>query len=219
MKKILIILLCIFVVGCSAKKEEKNISGGWDITKLDKISIKEDELKIFNNANEDKELKPIVLLAKQVVSGTNYMFLCQKDNKYKIVVVYNNLENISTIKSITDFDITKYTNENKEINKKESVGSFDVVLNKNIKLDEKTQKIFDEASEKITGTTYYPIAVLGKQTVSGTNYALLAFGTPSTKELVNNTNTGVYILTLYEDLHGTCEIVSSSYIDLSKYNK
>ena len=71
----------------------------------------------------------------------------------------------------------------------------------------------------MVGATYKPIALLGTQLVSGTNYALLAFGTPSTKELVNNTNTGVYILTLYEDLHGTCEIVSSSYIDLSKYNK
>ena len=86
-------------------------------------------------------------------------------------------------------------------------------------LDEKTQKIFEKASEKLTGETYYPITVLGKQIVSGINYAVIAYGTPSTKELVNDSNTGVYILTLYEYLNGTCEIVSSSYVDLSEYNK
>ena len=88
-----------------------------------------------------------------------------------------------------------------------------------MKLDEKTQKIFDEASEKLTGTTYYPLTVLATQQVSGTNYAVIAYGTPSVKELVNDSTTGVYILTLYQDLKGTSEIVSSSYIDLSEYNK
>ena len=88
-----------------------------------------------------------------------------------------------------------------------------------MKLDEKTQKIFDEASEKLTGTTYYPLTVLATQVVSGTNYAVIAYGTPSTKELVNDSTTGVYILTLYQDLKGTSEIVASSYIDLTEYNK
>ena len=232
MKKILLVLLlCLCVVGCGKKtekkeeKREENLSGGWDIATEFETYIPMDAAELFYKAtnNESEQVFPIALLGKQVVSGTNYMFLVQKDNEYYVYVIYENLENELSITKKTKFELTKYTNENKALDSKASVGGWKVVVPEedipSMKLDEKTQKIFDEASEKLTGTTYYPLTVLGKQVVSGTNYAVIAYGTPSTKELVNDSTTGVYILTLYQDLKGTSEIVSSSYIDLTEYNK
>ena len=232
MKKILLVLLlCLCVVGCGKKaekkeeKKEENLSGGWEIATEFETYLPIKDAEIFYKATKDEseQVLPIALLGKQVVSGTNYMFLVQKDNEYYVYVIYENLENKLSITKKTKFELTKYTNENKELDSKASVGGWKVVVPEedipSMKLDEKTQKIFDEASEKLTGTTYYPLTVLATQVVSGTNYAVIAYGTPSTKELVNDSTTGVYILTLYQDLKGTSEIVASSYIDLTEYNK
>ena len=228
-KKLLLGLLSLALLtmsGCGKKEEKKEpLSGGWEIITESESYLPIDAAQLFykTTAEENEQVLPIALLGKQVVSGINYMFLVQKENEYYVYIIYENLENKTSITSKSKFDLTKYTNENKSVDSKELVGGFKVEVPDedipSMKLDEKTQEIFEKASEKLTGTTYYPIAVLAKQIVSGTNYAVLAYGVPSTKELVNNSNTGVYILTLYEDLNGNCEIVSSSWIDLSEYNK
>lgn len=49
-------------------------------------------------------------------------------------------------------------------------------------LDENTQPVFEKATETLNGITYYPLTVLGKQVVAGTNYAVIAYGTLSTKD-------------------------------------
>ena len=231
MSKKLVLLLVVFatlfiMTGCEKKSENKGqLLGGWEITTEFDSYLPKAAAELFNKTakEENEQLIPIALLGKQIVSGTNYMFLVQKDNEYYVYVIYENLENKSSITIRSKFDLSKYVNENREIDSKELVGGWKVEVPEkdiqNMKLDEKTQKIFEKASEKLAGTTYYPLAVLGKQIVSGTNYAVIAYGAPSTKELVNDSNTAVYILTLYEDLNGTCEIVSSSYMDLSEYNK
>ena len=231
MKKKIVLGLLVFValfimIGCGKKMENKRpILGGWEISTKFNSYLPKEAANLFNKtvASEKEKVTLVALLGKQVVSGTNYMFLVQKEEEYYVYIIYENLENKTAITSRNKFDLTKYTNEDKEIDSKELSGGWRVEVPeediKSMKLDEKTQKIFEKASEKITGATYYPLTVLGKQIVSGTNYAVIAYGTPSTKELVNDSNTGVYILTLYEDLSGNCEIVSSSYIDLSEYNK
>ena len=223
MKKVLTVFLImsfIIITGCNEKKEtkkEKNV-GGWGTVLTEKQTIMSEEiLNIFNEAKEnynDKDLKVVALLAEQVVSGKNYMFLAKTNNAYKIVVVYNDLEGKSKITSVENFDYTKFTNEDIANNSKELSGGWIVnIPSKPIMLDEKIQGIFDDAVSKVTGIMYYPIAVLGKQNVSGTNYAVLCYAKPD-----NNTNS-IYLITLYEDLNNTHEIVSQAYVDLSKYNK
>ena len=231
MNKKIVLGLLVFVIlftmtGCGKKEENKEqLSVGWKIATEFESYLPIESVNLFykTTTEANEQVIPIALLGKQVVSGTNYMFLVQKDNEYYVYIIYKNLENKTSITNRTKFDLTKYTHENKLIDSKTLVGGWKVeVVEEDIQsmtLDEKTQKIFEKASEKLTGETYYPITVLGKQIVSGINYAVIAYGTPSTKELVNDSNKGVYILTLYEDLNGTCEIISSSYIDLSEYNK
>lgn len=232
MKKIFLglfaLTLSLFMVGCA--NEENNgtkLSGGWelDITNTN-ASIPDDAQEAFNNAlinYTGMSFEPVALLGKQVVAGTNYMFLCKAtpvvpnaETTYKVVVVYNNLENKATISKVSDFNFTKYVNEDiMPDNSQLSGGWYTEMPEEEIDLEEKVQTAFDNATNKLVGATYKPIAVVGHQVVSGTNYAVLCYGSLATA----NENSGVYILTLYEDLNKTQEIVSVAYIDLSEFNK
>lgn len=213
----LLIIVCLLTVGCGKKEEVKeNIVGGWEIDGTREMAIFDnDALEAYKRAN-DKGYQLVALLGKQVVSGTNYMFLVKDAGNYKVVVVYNNLENKSTITSVSDFDITKYVNEDISYKDESVVGGWYVDIPAgDIMIDSEIQSIFNEAMEKIQGAYYKPLGVLAHQVVSGTNYAVLAYGRINTTE----ENSGVYILTLYKDLNGTSEIVSSAYVNLSEYNK
>lgn len=227
MKKILLVLLvCLCVVGCGKKTEKKEVkptTDSWNIPTEFETYLPLDEADLFYKAtmNESEFPFPVALLGKQVVSGTNYMFLVQKDSEYYVYVIYQNLEKNLSITSKKKFDLTKYTNENKKMDTKTLAGGWEVELIKDdipsMRLDDKTQKIFEEASSKITDKKFYPLTVLATQQVSGTNYAVIAYGTDKVEN--SNSTNGVYILTLYKDLKGTSEIVSISNIDLSDYNK
>ena len=94
MKK-LIILIVFLIVGCTAKT---------------KIPIPNENLipdiaeEAFDRANNGSYEK-VALLATQLVSGTNYMFLVKNNEEWKIVVVYNTFDNKSEIKSVKPFNI------------------------------------------------------------------------------------------------------------------
>jgi hypothetical protein len=227
---VIILAVLAIVVGCTKKEDEKvlndNKVGGWEIVlDTEKSQIEEDAEKAFNDATTayvGMDYEVVALLGKQVVAGTNYMFLAkgtpvvpEGTASYKIVVVYRDLEGKSSITKVNDFDYTKYTNKEKSYeNENLSGGWYTEVPNSTIKLDERVQNSFDAAQEKLVGITYYPIAVLGKQIVSGTNYAVLCYGKLSTA----NADTGVFLVTLYEDLDNNAELISSSHIDLADYN-
>ena len=228
---VLVLMICVALVGCGKKKEDNKKqgkkTGGWDIVLTDKqAEIPQEAKDAFNRALEQydgMDFELVALLGKQVVAGTNYMFLCKgkpvvPDAKetYKIVVIYNNLENKANVSSVTDFDYTKYVNEDISYKNENVVGGWYVEIpSKGVVLDDKVQTIYDNALEKLVGATYTPIAVVGKQVVSGTNYALLAYGKMATAD----ENSGIYLLTLYEDLNGTDEVVSVAYIDLGNLTK
>lgn len=224
MKKILLVLvLSLCIVGCGKKKEVKPKVGGWKIPSQFETYLPLDASELFYQAtlNESEQAFPVALLGKQVVSGTNYMFLVQSNNEYYVYVIYQNLENKLSITSKKKFDLEKYTNVDKKMDNKDIVGGWSVEIKKedipSMILEEKTQKIFEEAADKITDKKFYPLTVLATQQVSGTNYAVIAYGTDKVEN--SNSTNGVYILTLYKDLKGTSEIVSISNIDLSDYNK
>ena len=224
MKKILLVLvLSLCIVGCGKKKEVKPKVGSWKIPSQFETYLPLDASELFYQAtlNESEQAFPVALLGKQVVSGTNYMFLVQSNNEYYVYVIYQNLENKLSITSKKKFDLEKYTNVDKKMDNKDIVGGWSVEIKKedisSMILEEKTQKIFEAAADKITDKKFYPLTVLATQQVSGTNYAVIAYGTDKVEN--SNSTNGVYILTLYKDLKGTSEIVSISNIDLSDYNK
>ena len=58
-----------------------------------------------------------------------------------------------------------------------------------------------------------PVALLGTQIVSGTNYRILCSGTTVTADPV----TSLYVVDVYEDLQGAAEVKDIQLIDLTKY--
>ncbi len=214
-KKIFVIALCVLLL-CGCKKEKEKVAS-WDVNLSGNTAyIEEEDLEVFNKAN-DRGYELVGLLAKQVVSGTNYMFLVKDDGMYKVVVVYNNLEGNVRISHVNEFDFSKYTNEQIDYKSNDAVGSWfvEIPADTGITFDSKVQSIYEDAVSKLSDVTYKPIALLGTQLVSGTNYAVLAYGYFN----LPYDNSGIYVLTVYEDLNGTREVVSSAFVDLSEYNK
>lgn len=235
----LAVVLCLTITACGKEKEEEkeneevetgeniHMVGGWETVLTDKqVGLEEAEIKIFNDAKEKYtglKIEPVALLGKQLVAGTNYMFLAKgtpivqnPTTSYKIVVVYNDLQGKSSITSVLDFDFSKYTNKNVDYNSNDVVGGWTVEApgKLNVLDDEEVSSAWEKVTKTLTGMSYNPIAVVGKQLVSGTNYAVLCYGKAST----NGNTEGVYLLTLYKDLEGKEEIVSHAYINLADFN-
>ena len=244
MRKVLLITAIIAALtiglfaltGCENKDVENVVNelsqtqlvGGWE-TKLtnEQVNLNEEALKIFTEARNKYtalELDPVALIAQQVVAGTNRMYLAKGYQKgepanalYEMVKVYTDLANNSSITEVCEFDYSEYTNVNVEGNEDILAGGWTVsVPTKGAKLEEKVQAIFDKATSTITGVTYYPIALVGKQLVAGTNYAILCYATPSTGEEVRGT---INLVTIYEDLTGTATVTSQAYVNLANFNK
>ena len=227
MKKSLLIFLilitcCFAVMGCTKeerkKQEEEPIVGGWDVEITEtQATIEKEALDAFERAisKEEKKYRPVALLGKQIVAGTNYMFLAVEEEKsYRMITIYNDLQNESEILYNNPIDFTKYMNQEISYNEINAVaGGWNIDLpEQGEELDIEVKLAFENAVKKLPDATYYPITVVGRQLVSGTNYAVLCLGKV-------NENTGAYILTLYVDLNDKQEITSSAYIDLTEYTK
>ena len=78
-----------------------------------------------------------------------------------------------------------------------------------LKDNEEVNAAFKKALEGFTGVSYEPIAYLGSQVVSGTNYAILCFEKASTA----SSETKLSIVTVYEDLEGHAEILSTEEVE------
>ena len=208
-------IISILLVGCGIRENSKS---NWKLDITDsKQELPKDIEKIFDEAKSkyDGELDYVALLAKQVVAGTNYMFLCKDENNYKIAVVYNNLEGVSEITHVNDFDPLEYVNKSYEVVNENLAGGWYVDIPEEAMDISSIKKYFDKATETLTGAAYYPIAVLGHQDKKGTSYALLCYGEGSYSGSVS----GIYMLTLYVNEKDKPEIVSIAGIDLKEYNK
>lgn len=74
------------------------------------------------------------------------------------------------------------------------------------------QAVFDRATEGYVGVDLMPVCVLGTQVVAGTNYAYLCLGTSAAED----PEAGWYVVVVYEDLAGTCEVSSVEEVDVSE---
>ena len=217
---LLIVVLCVFLVGCGTKDEEKeekkDESDEWVVSMTSNSQMLEDNIvNAFNNANKDNKYKMVALLAKQVVAGTNYMFLCSEGNEYKVVVVYNDLQNNSSITKVSDLDINKLEQSNNDFNAEVLEGGWTVEIpGKPMELSEDVQRLFDSATEKLVGASYYPIVEIAHQKISTNNHLILCYGRLSDQ----NGSTGIVVMTLIgNDTNGKV-LKSISYVDLKEYN-
>ena len=214
-------ILCILAVGCGKKESNKKWETNLEVKQL---SMSNEATGAFNKAtkNSDKKYEAVALLATQVVSGTNYMFLAIEDNSnYKILVIYNDLSNKASIIYNNSFDYTKYTSKNIEFKKEEIVGGWSVfnspLLFSTLKIyfDSNIPKGFADAVNSLENVDYYPIAVMGQLDEDGKKYAILCFG--SNKETGNDKE--VFLVTYHEKSEDKHEIISSAYVDLKDFAK
>ena len=95
-------------------------------------------------------------------------------------------------------------------------GGWAVADNSAVELPEEVQKAFDKALETLTGSynEVTPIAYIGKQIVAGTNYAVLYRVTYADEKVP----AGLVVMTVYEDLDGNAELLSSEEFSIADYN-
>ena len=219
---LLVIVTCITSISCG-KKDNQNDNKDWIIDNMENEVMLDDDVRntfdIAVKEYKEIELKPVALLAQQVVSGTNYMFLSvgklEEMPVYKVLVVYKNLEGVISLTHVSDFDVKKYVNENNSLTIDNLIGGWQTnIPGKPFYINEKVQKYFDKATEKIVGVSYFPITILAHQDNSKTNYAVLCYGRIQNQ----NQTEGIYVLTLHIDENDKSEITSIAAVDLKQFN-
>ena len=176
------------------------VVGGW--TKADSPEITEEYKKMFETLNSTlagAQYEPVALLETQVVSGTNYRFLCRitatvPDAKpyYAVVDVYKNLKDEVSIINSVDSKVEAPTQQ--------LAGGY--TEPKSMQMTDEAKKAFDKATETLTGMSYEPLLLVGSQVVAGTNYRIFCKATASTE----GTDQRYAFLTIYADLKGNATV-------------
>lgn len=117
MKKLFAFVLAVlFVFGAMFAMAEPML-GGWTVSEDNEIT---DEMKdVFDKVMEGLvgvDYEPIALLGTQLVSGTNFCFLCRGTVVYPgaapqlmLVFIYRDLEGNASVTSIQELDIAQFT--------------------------------------------------------------------------------------------------------------
>ena len=95
-------------------------------------------------------------------------------------------------------------------------GGWAVADNTAVELPEEVQEAFDKALETLTGSysEVTPIAYIGRQVVSGTNYAVLYRVTYADEKAP----AGLVVLTVYKDLEGNATLLSANDFSIADCN-
>lgn len=221
---IMLIMTCLLITGCGKQEnviEERNIVGGWDIDVPTKqLEIPDNIKELFDSATSSYNkmtLTPISLIGTQVVSGTNYMFLCKgedsKTTKWVLVTIYLDPSNNAEVKNVKYLNLNKYVNVNTDSTNTQTLGGWSVYKGIVSNLDTNIEEVFNKAVSDNEKMAYIPIALLGEQIVAGTNYAVLALG----QSLDNPDAYSINVLTIYSKLDGTASLTSSAYVPLGQY--
>lgn len=215
----LVLLLVFSLAACGGQKKEpgSEVIGGYTVPeKLTDSELAGDVAAVFEEAckNSDKTLTPAALLGTQVVAGTNYAFLCTEDGKPSVAIIFEGIAGKAEVASVKELDVAAYTGKDAEAGNELLEGGFAVTeaVTAN-KIDDNAQKALDTAVEGLVGMNYEPVALLGTQVVSGTNYAILCKGTPVTPDAVS----ALYVVTVYAGLDGKAEISSSAALNLADF--
>ena len=192
--------------------EEMSVAGGWSMNE-GHFSPKDNQeaMKAFEKATNGLTgyyYEVISVLGSQVVSGTNYAYLCKgkmvvpdASPEYLLLYVYEDLSGNAEILGTKGI----FAGSEEGVS-----GGFTLNTEKTeLKDNAEVNAAFEKALEGFTGVSYEPIAYLGSQVVAGTNYAILCFEKASTP----SSETKLSIVTVYADLEGHAEILSTEDVD------
>ena len=178
---------------------EEALDGGWQAA--EDGTITEELQEIFDRAMEKMvgvDYTPVELLETQIVSGTNYKFLCESQVvapdapvQMAVVTIYEDLEGNA---EVLDIEMMEGSGEGALL------GGWQAAEDGTI--TEELQEIFDKAAEGLVGVSYTPIELLETQIVSGTNYRFLC----ESRVVAPNAEAKQVIVTVYRDLNGNASI-------------
>ena len=193
--------------------------GGWTYTPLDEVHLDADTQKLYKDATADKDAAgytPVAVLATQVVAGSNCAFLCEgADSTWHVVVVYKDPQGaLSTVSDETiDIANVKTADLSTDGGDEGFVGAWSVLMPEApLVLPENAWIAFDDADEGFDDLDLVPIASLGSQVASGTNYRVLCAG-----QATESDPASLYIVDVYAPANGSPTFSSMSYFDLLSY--
>lgn len=189
-------------------------TGSWKIDELNKVSV--EHKKIYEEAVSQLDgyfYEPVALLGTQIVSGTNYAFVSQptsggKSAMNSLVITYINVDPSGKASFISDERIVL---PGTETDNGTIAGGWSYV--ESAEVTTRIKEMFEGMESYDGGPVYMPIANVGTQVVSGTNYAILCKTAPSHSEM--NDKAKLVLVYVYENLQGACEITNTETIELS----
>ena len=196
--------------------EDGAVDGGWEVEdKVDNL-VPDDAEKVMEKAAEsysEGTLEPIALLATQIVSGTNYAYLCKDgDGNLSIAFVYEDLSGNTEVTSVAEFNLWDLI-EMESTDDEELAGGWTACAdNKAADIPSEVQSAFDDAISVIDDVEYTPIAYLGSQVVAGSNYAVLC----QSKEGDKN---GIGVAFVYAGVDGTNELLNIYNISVAEFTE
>ena len=164
---LVLVIACLIFVGCN-KEEVLTISKDNEVL-VDQEVIT--HLKETSKSYDNLDLNPIVLLGQQGIDapgymGINYYYLCESNDGWKIVGLYDDLDGFSLISSMVNFDYMDYYSKD---NNDDSIGLANQNIPSIVFKDEKVQDVFNQAINK-QDTQYLPVTLLA---YSENNYLVL----------------------------------------------
>lgn len=214
----LFIAVCAMVIMTAVPVFAADAVGGWEVAETTYSFLSAGQRRIFEKGiDEDLEddYEPVVVLAKQVVNGTRYVFLCQDtdEEEWNIVTMVRATNKKVTFGTDNDLEIANIAYSDKPRSGNTAGGlMIRTIKNRPAALENDVRNVFTKA---LTGYTTYslrPIALLGTQLVAGTNYRFLCLGIGSgVKDL--------FIVDVYNDLQGVSKVTSCKPLDLETYVK
>ena len=200
-----------------------SVDGGWTVSADDTAVTLPDEVKkAFDTAYANYmgvTLVPYAYLGSQVVSGTNYKILCKATpvgsnttSHFVVATVYADLDGKAEFTSVNDFNIEDYA---MDIDLPEEdaglTGAWTVATEGAMELPSGLSEAFAQATAKLTGASYEPIAALAYQVVSGQNTAVLC------RETVGSSDpyTKLSLVIIYTPTSGDSEVKSVANLNLA----
>lgn len=191
-------------------------TGSWEVAGTSEIT--DEHKKIFDEAAGQLDgyyYEPVALLGTQIVSGTNYCFLCRPEikansamNSLVFTYIYVDLKGKASFSK--DDRVILPGTDNDSGDGAPVPGGWSYAESTDITDDIKT--VMEKASGTLTGAVYEPVAYLGSQVVAGTNHAVLCREVPSVSGL--DSPAELVIVYIYEDLQGNCSITETTDVKL-----
>ncbi len=190
----------------SSESEESTTTGGW--TKAEDPVVTDEIKALVEKATggmTGAAYSPVAYIGSQVVSGTNHAILCKCTPvtpdavpTYAIVVIYEDLEGNAEVTEVQNSKAQAPADSEQEV----TGGWTDP---ESPAVTEEARAALEKATKDLDGAGYNPIALLGTQVVSGTNYSILCEITTVSPDAQPTYS----IVTVYEDLEGNAEITET----------